>query len=34
MGEKKGIIILDKGLKDSLGPDILCCAGSFMPLRK
>jgi hypothetical protein len=32
--EKKAIIILDKGLKDSSGPDALCCNLAFMPLRK
>ncbi len=31
--EKKGIIILDKGLKDSVGPTGVCCYGSFLPLR-
>jgi hypothetical protein len=30
---KKGIIILDKGLKDSIGPTGVCCAGAFVPLR-
>jgi len=34
MGGKKVIIILDKGSKDSSGPDVLCCWGAFVPYRK
>ena len=34
MEGKKGIIILDKGLKDSSGPDALCCYVAFVPYRK
>lgn len=30
--EKRAIIILDKG-KELFGPEMVCCAGIFMPYR-
>lgn len=31
--DKKRIIILDKGIKDTIGPTGLCCWGAFAPYR-